>query len=97
MLFYISSTQDTINDDTISVTGLFLNPVNESVTYIFETDSIDYDLTMEYTEHLRIYYDECDPVYSYKIDTAYSTTFDSVVIINPALDKIVPGNVEIYF
>tara|TARA_A100001015_G_C14912682_1_gene681089 strand:+ start:782 stop:1252 length:471 start_codon:yes stop_codon:yes gene_type:complete len=95
--FYISSTQDTIDDDTTEVVGLFLNPVAESVTYIFETDSINYDLTMEYTEHLRIYYDECDPVYSYKLDTVYSSTFDSVAIANRALDKIVPGNVEIYF
>ncbi|MEQ8583936.1 MAG: hypothetical protein RIC30_15830 [Marinoscillum sp.] len=94
--YNISTMEDNIDDDTIVVTGLFLNPADTRVTYLFETDSIDYELTMEYKPHLRIYYDECDPVYSYKLDTAYSPNFDSVAMVNNVLDKVVTTNLEIY-
>ncbi|WP_421892229.1 hypothetical protein [Marinoscillum sp.] len=95
---YIAGDPDNIlsMNDTVVVTGLFLNPADTRVTYLFETDSIDYELTMEYKPHLRIYYDECDPVYSYKLDTAYSPNFDSVVMVNNVLDKVVSTNLEIY-
>lgn len=95
--FYLTSMSDTLDDDTLNAIGLFINPQVEQVTYLFATDTINYELTLEYTPHLRIYYEECDPVYSFQLDTAYSTQFDSVVITNKFLDKIVPTNVEIYF
>lgn len=94
--YYISNMADTLEDDTVNVIGLYLNPVDTLVTYLFETDTITYELTMTYTPHLRIYYDECDPVYSYKLDTAYSPNFDSVAIFSEILDKNIPSNVEIY-
>ncbi|MFH6983921.1 hypothetical protein [Marinoscillum luteum] len=89
--YYISSMED-----TVVAIGLFLNPADTRVTYLFETDSIDYELTMEYKPHLRIYYDECDPVYSFRLDTAYSPNFDSVDMVNNVLDKVVVTNLEIY-
>ena len=98
--FYAISTitDTTTSDDTISVTGLYLYSEEEIITYAFETDSIDYQLTIEYTPHLRIYYDECDPVYSYKIDTAYSDEFDSVAVIFKPLDDFqTEYNLEVYF
>ncbi len=97
--YYISSTSDTtLTDDTISATGLYLYSEAETIDYLFETDSINYSLTIEYTPHLRIYYDECDPVYSYKIDTAYSNEFDSVAIIYRPLGEFqTTYNLEVYF
>ncbi len=95
--FYLLSTADTVDNDTVSVMGLFMNSETEEVNYIFQTDSQDYDLKIQYIPHLRIYYDECDPVYSFKLDSVYSNTFDSVVIVNRVLDRVVPSNVEIYF
>lgn len=96
--FYISSTElDEIADDTISIVGLPLNPADTIVTYVFEREGVDHELTLVYTNHLRIYYDECDPVYSYKLDTAYGDQFDSVAIFNRVIDRAVASNVEIYF
>lgn len=97
-LYYISSVADTLDDDTVSATGLYLYSEAEIITYAFNTDSINYELTIEYTPHLRIYYDECDPVYSYKIDTAYSNEFDSVAILYKPLDEYqTVQNLEVYF
>lgn len=95
--YYISSITDTIADDSVQLVGLPVYDQAEVVTYIFETDSVTYDLEIRYKPHLRIYYDECDPVYSFRLDTVVSTTFDSVVVINPALDRAVSENIEIYF
>lgn len=92
-----NSYDTTLQGDTISLIGLPLNPRTKQITYQFTVDTLEYLLTMEYTPHLRIYYDECDPVYSYKLDTAYSNEFDSVVVANKVLDYAVPTNVEIYF
>ncbi|MFY0605670.1 MAG: hypothetical protein JXR10_03085 [Cyclobacteriaceae bacterium] len=96
-LFVVSTMADTLEDDTVSLTGLFVNPNDTLVNYIFETDSINYNLTLDYKPHLRIYYDECDPVYSYVLDTAYSSNFDSVVLINNILDRAVDTHIEVYF
>lgn len=96
--FYVISTiADTIKDDTVQVMGLFLNPETTEVNYQFETDSITYELYMAYTPHLRIYYDECEPVSSFKLDSIYSPNFDSVVLVNRILDIGVQTNVEVYF
>lgn len=94
---YLSSTADTTDNDTVSLNVLFVNPNDTLVNYIFETDSINYNLTLDYKPHLRIYYDECDPVYSYVLDTAYSSNFDSVVVINNILDRVVDTHIEVYF
>lgn len=94
--YYLTSVLDTVDDDTLSAMVLFLNSEVKKTTYIFETESLDYELTIEYTPHLRIYYEECDPVFSYKIDTAYSDQFDSVVVVNPTLDWEVTKNLELY-
>ncbi|RED98874.1 hypothetical protein [Marinoscillum furvescens] len=95
--YYISNVEDTIADDSVQLVGLPVYDQAEQVTYIFETDSVDYELDILYKPHLRIYYDNCDPVFSFKLDTVLSTTFDSVVVVNPALDRVVPENIEIYF
>ncbi len=92
----ISTMTDTFEDDTVSAVGLFINPNDTLVKYFFDTDSIQYDLTLDYKSHLRIYYDECDPVYSYMLDTAYSSNFDSVVVISNILDRDVSTNIEVY-
>lgn len=84
-------------NDTVNAVALFTNPTDTLVKYLFETDSIIYNLTLDYKPHLRIYYDECEPVNSYKLDTAYSTNFDSVVVRNNILDRKVPTNIEVYF
>lgn len=95
-LYYITSRADTTDDDTLSLVPLYLDPSDTVVTYVFETRDVDYELTMVYTKHLRIYYDDCDPVYSYKLDTAYSDEFDSVAIYSRLVDKQVSVNVELY-
>ncbi|HCX20306.1 MAG: hypothetical protein CMB80_06740 [Flammeovirgaceae bacterium] len=97
--FYLYSTldEDTSAYDTTTFMPLWLNSQSNEVHYLFETDSINYELTMLYTPHLRVYYDECEPVYSFKLDTAYSSDFDSVVIVNEVLDWTVGSNVEVYF
>jgi hypothetical protein len=96
--YVISSIFDSDStNDTVNAVALFTNPTDTLVKYLFETDSIIYDLTLDYKPHLRILYDECDPVYSYKLDTAYSTNFDSVVVRNNILDREVSTNIEVYF
>lgn len=90
-------TDTSLRNDTITSIGLPLQSQTRQITYMFTIDTLEYDLTMKYTPHLRIYYDECDPIYSYKLDTVYSNEFDSVVLVNKVLDYAVPTNVEIYF
>lgn len=97
--FYLYSTldDDTTDYDTTSFMYLYLNGDTHEVKYLFDTDSIQYELTMLYTPHLRIYYDECEPVYSFKLDSVYSPDFDSVVLVNRNVDIAVGTNVEVYF
>ncbi|MEQ8470137.1 MAG: hypothetical protein RIC35_03085 [Marinoscillum sp.] len=90
-------TDTSLRGDTISSIGLPLQSQTEQITYQFTMDTLEYLLTLEYTPHLRIYYDDCVPVYSYKLDTAYSEEFDSVVVVNKVLDLAVPTNLEVYF
>lgn len=95
--FIVTTIADTIEDDTTNVFPVFLYNGGTEITYRFDTDSTDYDLTVRYIPHLRIYDPECDPVYSYKLDTAFSDTFDSVAVVNRVLDMEFSDNVEIYF
>ena len=97
--YYLFSTldDDTVVYDTTTYMPLLLNGAAHKVKYLFDTDSIQYELTMLYTPHLRIYYDECEPVYSFKLDSVYSPDFDSVVLVNKNVDIAVGTNVEVYF
>ena len=95
--FYSTLNDDTTDYDTTSFMPLYFNGDTHEVKYLFDTDSIQYELTMIYTPHLRIYYDECEPVYSFKLDSVYSPDFDSVVLVNKNVDIAVGTNVEVYF
>ncbi|WP_258100256.1 hypothetical protein [Marinoscillum pacificum] len=97
--YYLFSTldDDTVAYDTTTYMPLLLNGETHEVKYLFDTDSIQYELTMLYEPHLRIYYDECEPVYSFKLDSVYSPDFDSVVLVNRNVDIAVGTNVEVYF
>lgn len=95
---YISNVADTIDDDTVTAVGLPLPPDAGIITYAFDTDSVNYLLTIEYEPHLRIYYDECDPVFSYRIDTAYSDQFDSIAVVFRPLNDFQPDhNLKVFF
>lgn len=95
--FYITSMeQDTTDDDTLFTVDLPVNPAETVVEYRFETDTADFELWLRYRKHLRIYYEECDPVYNFILDSVRATGFDSVVLAAPLLDVQNPTNVEIY-
>jgi len=85
--------------DTLVLSNLNLPlfPESKQITYQLMLDSVNYDLTFYYTPHLRIYYSDCDPVYSYMLDSVFSSTFDSVAIKNKILNINVSSNVELYF
>lgn len=94
--FYIHSMRDTLDDDTLTATAVFINPADTLVRYRFLTDSMDFLLQLTYDRHLRIYDDDCDPVYSFRLKSASSDEFDSVAILNPTLNKNISNNVEIF-
>lgn len=90
--------EDTVhfNDTTVTRFFLPLNPAEDSVTYIFETDTIDYELTMLYSKDIEIFYDECEPTYNYQLEGVRSVGFDTVILSNPSIDRRIKLNVEIY-
>lgn len=75
-----------------------LDPAIESITYLFETDSDTYDLTLDYSiNDVSIYSIDCEPSLAFSLTEASSSQFDSVALVNPILNKDIPINVEIYF
>lgn len=95
--FYVTSMElDTLEDDTLIAVGLPVNPATNEVNYSFETDSMTFELYLHYRKHLRIYYEECDPVYNFILDSIRGTGFDSVAVIENLLDIQNQINVEIY-
>lgn len=95
--FYITSIQDTIDDDTLQRVGVLLHPEQLDYTYLFETDSQSFQLKLYYSREAYIYYEDCDPAYRYLLDSVGSNAFDSVAVVNPALIKTANTNVEVYF
>lgn len=89
--------QDSIvNDTTMIELFLPLNPAENSVNYIFETDTSDIQLTMSYSKNIEIFYDECPPTFNYVIDSVSSIGLDSVVTANKPVDRKIDVNIEIY-
>lgn len=96
-MFYLRSMSlDTSKDDTLKIIALPVNPADSVVGYYFFTDSVEYLLRLRYRKQLEIFYDECDPSFSYELEQVYSPNFDSIVLVRTALDRENPVNVEIY-
>lgn len=75
-----------------------LDPNDQSLTYLFETDSDTYDLTFLYeVSHVQLYAVDCGGSFTYDSLDAETTTFDSVAVIGPILNKNILVNVEVYF
>lgn len=88
---------DTIrNDTTIMALILPFDPADTMVHYSFETDSMDFHVSMIFSKNFEIYYHDCPPAFNYELDSAYGVGFDSVALINPTIDSQIPVNIELY-
>jgi len=84
--------------DTGTYYQFYLDPMNEEITYYFETDTDTYDMTFNYEiNEVNLYSLDCGASFKYDSLEASSTNFDSVAVVGPILNKNIPLNVEIYF
>ena len=88
--------------DTIATNVLYGLPMDfeqNTITYGFYTDSIDYELTLNYSKEIKIFDLSCDPSVRYHGLELISTNLDSAVLVLPELlDNLTnPENIEIYF
>lgn len=68
-----------------------------STSFLFDTDTEDYDLLLSYNVKALIENPECGPTLRVTGISAESTAFDSVVVKVTELSKLVAPHVEIYF
>ena len=84
-------------DTILEITGLPLDPSSDFTSFVFETDSGDFDLDFDYKREFSVYDVDCDPSIKFYDLTGSSTAFDSVAIVNPILNRDEFTNVKIYF
>lgn len=68
-----------------------------NTTMVFNTDTIDYDLSIGYSTKAFIENPDCGPIFLVRNITAQSMAFDSVVVRVTELSKNLAPHVEIYF
>ncbi|MFY0602065.1 MAG: hypothetical protein JXR03_20490 [Cyclobacteriaceae bacterium] len=75
-----------------------LDPSQESITYLFETDSDTYNLTLSYElQAVQLYSLDCGGSFGFDSLKAFTTAFDSTAVIGPTINKNILVNVEVYF
>ena len=84
-------------DSVFGSVALPLDPNGEIMEFELETDTLNYDLTVQYSTIVTIPSVECGP--SVKIEDLQwsSSAFDSVALVNPILNYDELINAEIYF
>ncbi|MFT5639951.1 MAG: hypothetical protein ACI9A7_000043 [Cyclobacteriaceae bacterium] len=73
-----------------------LDPLDTTITYIFGTDSTDYNLVLSYDVIYYLFSPDCDPSIRFFDLKVLSTNFDSVAVISDIVDEQIPTNFEIY-
>lgn len=84
-----------IFEDSIDVV-FPLDPQDTTVTYVFVTDSMDYNLELSYDAIYYLFSPDCDPSIRFFDLKVLSTNFDSVAVISDIVDIQIPLNFEIY-
>ncbi len=84
-------------DTILEVVGLPLDPTDDFTSFVFETDTGDYDLNFSYKREFSVYDVNCDPSIRFYDLSCTTSAFDSVAIVNPILNREEFTNVEIYF
>jgi len=87
---------DSIVNDSIQGIILPLDPSINSVSYTFELEGEQYNLNLDYSRGIEIFYHECEPDFTYTLDSAYSRELDSVVLVGAPINRNTLVNVEIY-
>jgi hypothetical protein len=85
--------------DTVGATG-YIFPLDLSfsaTSFLFRTDTTDYDLTIGYRTQARIENPDCGPIFRVTSITGQSVAFDSVAVKVKELSKNLAPHVEIYF
>jgi len=85
--------------DTAGSSGYIfpLDLQSDFTTYSFITDSVKYDLRLEYNQQVFIDNPDCGPVFRIFPDTVISERFDSLAIQVTELSKNISPHVEVYF
>lgn len=85
-------------DDVILGAMYFpLNPEVNSSRFFLETDSMVYDLNFVYEREFSVYDVDCDPSIRFFNLNCTSLVFDSLVVVNPVLNREELTNVKVYF
>lgn len=91
-----STTQFGLSDDSLAV-GLPLDPMDTSLTFLFDTDTLDYTLKVRYDPEFSLFDPGCDPSLIFTGLDTLNSTFDSTAIIGRVTDRLLPKNIEVYF
>ena len=78
--------------------GLPLNPVEDSITYQFDSVGTDvsYFLTLSYQTNVSIFDPDCSPSFYYSNLDTVNYTFDSLAIPGTITNRQLRTNVEVY-
>lgn len=85
-----------LEDDSLEV-GLFLNPIDTTTTFYFDTDTMDYSLQVRYNQEFSIFDPACDPSLTFIGLDTLSSSFDSTVVVGRVTNAQLPTNIEVYF
>jgi len=95
---YPSGSQFSFVDDAGGQGYIFpLDMSSEFTSFMFNTDTIDYDLEIGYKTKAFIENPDCGPIFLVRNITAQSVAFDSVAVRVTELSKNLAPHVEIYF
>ena len=101
-------TWDSVKNDLIdsiffdsSVTGVIfqlpLTEAEDSITYRFFTDSMDFFLTVNYRAEANVFGIDCPSSFQFSELTTGQTSFDRIEVSNSTLDRRIPENLEVFF
>ncbi len=85
------------SDTLLRAMFLPLNPEADATDFLFETDSGVFDLSFSYRREFSVFDVDCDPSVKFFDLSGSSIAFDSVIVINPILNREELTNVEVYF
>ncbi|MEM9324028.1 MAG: hypothetical protein AAGA85_00160 [Bacteroidota bacterium] len=91
-------TTDYAPDSAILAIALPLTETSAVITYRFETDTLEYSLTVGYRSQLNIYGDDCPASVQFlDVEVINYANFDTAFVTNPILTSRIEENIEVLF
>ena len=85
-----------LESDSASI-HLPFNAQDTTSTFVFRSDTSEFELSIRYEALFSIFDPQCDPSILFQGIDTLNNDFDSLAILGRTANRVIPTNIEVYF